>query len=204
MGLYADRVVPRLVELTCGQAGLVRFREAAMAGLTGRVLELGFGSGTNVAHYPEAVAEVLAVEPSDLAWEMSAKRRAASALPIERVGLDGQAIDLDDASCDAALVTFALCTIPDPGRALSEAARIVRPGGRIHLLEHGIAPDARVARWQRRIDPIERRIADGCELSRDPVGLLEQGGWRIERMEQRYVRGPKPWSYLTIAEALRP
>ena len=204
MGLYRDHVVPRLVELTCGAKGIERFRRSAMEGLSGRVLEIGFGSGLNVPHYPDGVTEVLAVEPAATARRIAEARISASEVPVLHVGLDGQSVELPDASCDAALCTFSLCTIPDPAAALGEVARILVAGGRLHLLEHGVAPDPGVARWQRRIDPIERRIADGCHLSRDPVGLLESAGFRVERLEQRYVSGPKPWSYFTIAVASSP
>lgn len=204
MGLYREHVVPRLVELTCGAKGIDRFRQSTMEGLEGRVLEVGFGSGLNVPHYPAAVTEVLAVEPAATARRIAEARIAAATVPVIHVGLDGQAIDLPDASCEAALCTFSLCTIPDPGRALGEVARVLVPGGRIHVLEHGRSPDPGVARWQRRIDPIERRIADGCHLSRDPVELLEAAGFSIERLEQRYVSGPKPWSYFTMAVAATP
>ena len=227
MGLYRDHVVPRLVELTCGAKGIERFRRSAMEGLSGRILEIGFGSGLNVPHYPTEVTEVLAVEPAATARRIAESRISASGVPVLHVGLDGQSVELPDASCDAALCTFSLCTIPDPAAARGEVARIlvaggrlhllepgVAPepgvarilvaGGRLHLLEHGVAPDPGVARWQRRIDPIERRIADGCHLSRDPVGLLESAGFRVERLEQRYVSGPKPWSYFTIAVASSP
>ena len=204
MGLYRDHVVPRLVELTCGAKGIERFRRSAMEGLSGRILEIGFGSGLNVPHYPTEVTEVLAVEPAATARRIAESRISASGVPVLHVGLDGQSVELPDASCDAALCTFSLCTIPDPAAALGEVARIRVAGGRLHLLEHGVAPDPGIARWQRRIDPIERRIADGCHLSRDPVGLLESAGFRVERLEQRYVSGPKPWSYFTIAVASSP
>ena len=182
MGRYRDHIVPRLVELSCGAKGIDRWRVSAMDGLAGRVIEIGFGSGLNVPHYPEAVTEVLAVEPAATARKIAEARIGASRIPIVHVGLDGQAVALPDASCEAALCTFSLCTIPDPSRALDEVARILVPGGRLHLLEHGRAPDPRVASWQRRIDPIERRIADGCHLT----------------------RGPKPWSYFTVAVAVAP
>lgn len=204
MGLYREHVVPRLVELTCGAKGIDRFRQATMEGLAGRVLEIGFGSGLNVPHYPAEVTEVLAVEPAATARRLAEARIAEAVVPVVHVGLDGQAVDLPDASCDAALCTFSLCTIPDPTAALDEVARIVVPGGRLHVLEHGRAPEPGVARWQRRIDPIERRIADGCHLSRDPVALLEASGFTLERLEQRYVSGPKPWSYFTMAVATVP
>ena len=137
MSFWERTLVPRLVELTCGASALDGFRQATTEGLTGRVLEIGFGSGTNVPHYPKTVTEVLAVEPSEVATRIAEARIAASAVPITHVGLDGGAIDLDDASCDRVLLTFTLCTLPDPHAALREVRRVLVPGGQLHLLEHG-------------------------------------------------------------------
>ncbi len=204
MGLYREQVVPRLVDLACGSAGFDRWRMEAVEGLAGRVVEIGFGSGRNVPHYPVDVDVVLAVEPAAVARRMAEPRIEASLVPIEHVGLDGQQIPLDDASCDAALFTFTLCTMPDPEQALSELRRVVRPGGAVHFLEHGLSPDAGVAKWQHRIEPVQRRLADGCHLTRDPTGLVERAGFVMERNEQRYARGPKPWSWITLAVAAKP
>ena len=172
-----------------GPAGTAR--PARRPGSSGRVVEIGFGSGFNVPHYPAGVDRVLAVEPSATAWRMAARRVAASPVPVEQVGLDGQSLPLDDASCDGAICTFALCTIPDPGAALAEVRRVLRPGGRFHLLEHGLAPDARVAAFQHRVEPLQRRIADGCHLTRDPVALVTGAGFAVEDLEQKYGAGPE-------------
>jgi len=201
--IYRDHIVPRLVGFVCGSSSLGGIRARTTAGLDGQLLEIGFGSGTNVPHYPAAVTRVLAVEPSATAWKMAAARIGAASMPIEQIGLDGQSIPLEDASCDTALCTFSLCTIPDPGAALAEVRRVLRPGGRFHILEHGLAPDARVAAFQRWFDPIERRIADGCHLSRDPLALLQSGGFTLDDVEQKYGAGPKAWFYLTRASAVR-
>ena len=143
------------------------------------------------------------MEPSATAFRMAARRIGASAVPVEQVGLDGRALPLDDASCDAALCTFALCTIPDVEEALAEVRRVLRPGGRFHFLEHGLAPDARVAAFQRRVEPLQRRIADGCHLTRDPVALVRDAGFEVEEVDQRYGAGPKAWAYLTRAVVVR-
>jgi SAM-dependent methyltransferase len=204
MGFYERTVVPRLVELTCGTSALDGFRRATTEGLTGRVLEIGFGSGTNVPHYPSTVTEVLAVEPSEVATSLAAARIAESPIPITHVGLDGGALELDDASCDGALITFTLCTLPDPHAALREVRRVLVPGGWLHLLEHGAAPDGSVARWQRRLDPLEVKLAGGCHLTRDPVGLVAANGFEVTEIEQRYGRGPRPWSFFTRMRATAP
>jgi SAM-dependent methyltransferase len=204
MGLYREHVVPRLVDFACGSAGFDRWRAQATDGLAGRVVEVGFGSGLNLPHYPPDVDVVLAVEPARLARRLAERRIAACRVPVEHVGLDGQAIPLDDASCDAALITFTLCTVPDPAQALSEVRRVLRSEGTVHFLEHGLSPEAGVARWQHRIEPVQRRLADGCHLTRDPTALVERAGFVMGHNEQRYVRGPKPWSWITVGVAAKP
>jgi SAM-dependent methyltransferase len=200
---YTEQVVPRLVALTCGASGLSGLRARTAEGLSGRVVEIGFGSGFNVPHYPSDVSRVLAVEPSTTAWRMASRRVAASPVPVEQAGMDGQSLSLEDASCDGAICTFTLCTIPDPEAALAEVRRVLRPGGSFHLLEHGVAPDRRVAAFQRRIEPLQRRIADGCHLTRDPLALVADAGFTVDEVEQRYGAGPRAWAYLTRATTVR-
>jgi SAM-dependent methyltransferase len=202
VGFYREHVLPRLVDRACGTASLANWRVAVTAGLAGRVVEIGFGSGLNLVHYPAAVDVVLAVEPSVVARRLAAARVAISPVAVEHVGLDGQSLPLPDASCDAALSTFTLCTIPDIHRGLSELRRVIRPGGRFHFLEHGLAPDPGVAIWQRRLEPLQRRLADGCRLTRDIPAVIAEAGFAIEQIEQRYARGPRPWSWFTIGVAI--
>lgn len=204
MGFYNEQVVPRLVEWTLGTSGFDKYRASTTEGLTGRVVEIGFGSGLNVPHYPPAVQDVLAVEPARVARQRAESRIRAAEARVEHVGLDGQKLPLDDASCDAALCTFTLCTVPDPSLALAELLRVLKPAGTVHFLEHGLSPDPGVAKWQHRIEPFQRRLADGCHLTRDPTLLVEQAGFVMQRNEQRYVQGPKPWCWLTLGVAVKP
>lgn len=201
MGFYEQQVLPRLVDKMCGAGDMARWRAKATEGLAGTVVELGFGSGLNVPVYPPEVTKVFAVEPATVARRLAAPRIAASTTEVEHVGLDGEALPLDDDSCDAALSTFTLCTIPDVERAVAEVARVLKPGGRFHFLEHGLAPDEGVARWQRRIEPVQKKVAGGCHLTRDVVGLLEAEGFTVDVRSQRYAKGPKPWSYFTVGTA---
>ena len=198
MGFYRERVLPHLVDKMCGVSEFNQYRAQTTEGLTGRVVEIGFGSGLNVPYYPPEVELVLAVEPASLARRLAEKRVAASPVTVEHVGLDGQRLPLDDDSCDAALCTFTLCTVPNPALALSEVRRVLRPGGTLHFLEHGLAPDPGVVRWQRRIEPVQKRVADGCHLTRDAAALVDAAGFSLTRRDQHYGRGPKPWSYITI------
>jgi SAM-dependent methyltransferase len=196
--VWDERVVPRLTDVSLRSRVVGRLREPTCAGLVGRVLEIGFGSGLNIRWYPREVSSVTAIEPSDVGWEISARRRARTSLPIERAGLDGQRLDLPDDSHDSALVTFSLCSIPDPLLALQEARRVVRDGGRLHALEHGLAPEESVRRWQRRLEPVQRAVAGGCHLTRDIPALVTAAGWRVEEREQAYLPGPgvvRPWTY---------
>lgn len=204
MGFYGDQILPRFVDKACGATGMAEWRAEVTEGLRGRVVEIGFGSGLNVEHYPAAVDVVLAVEPAQVARQLAARRIAASSVPVEHVGLDGQSVPLDDGSCDAALSTFTLCTVPDARRALSELRRVLRPGGSFHFLEHGLAEDPGVARWQRRIDPVQCRLFGGCHLDRDMAALIAEAGFTIDRMEQRFTKGPRPWSWFSIGVAVNP
>jgi ubiquinone/menaquinone biosynthesis C-methylase UbiE len=203
--VWDDHVVPRLTDLSLRGHEVGEWRGAACAGLTGRVLELGFGTGLNVRWYPSEVTSVTAIEPSDVGWRMSEKRRARTSVPIERAGLDGQDLDLPDDSHDSVLVTFSLCTIPDPLRALREARRVVRDGGRLHALEHGLAPDEGVRRWQRRLEPLQKAVAGGCHLTRDVPAMVAEAGWEIEEVEQEYAPGPAcshAWAFGTRLRAV--
>lgn len=204
MGLYREHVLPRLVDRACGTDDLRRWRERVIDGLAGTVLEVGFGSGLNLPLYPPEVTRLLAVEPSAVARRLAAGRLAAARFPVEHVGLAGEQLPLDDATCDAALSTFTLCTIPDVERALAEIRRVLVPGGRFHFLEHGLAPDAAVARWQRRLEPMQKIVAGGCHLTRRPEQLVADAGFTIEHVESRYARGPKPWTWFTAGVAVGP
>jgi len=202
--LWDEHVVPRLTDASLRGHEIGELRGRVCAGLTGRVVEIGFGSGLNVRWWPPTVTDVSAVEPADVGWALSERRRARGSIAVERAGLDGQLLDLHNDSHDSALVTFSLCTIPDPGRALRELARVVLPGGRLHFLEHGLAPDETVRRWQRRIEPVQRAVAGGCHLTRDIPALVEASGWRVEDVESFALPGPRvsrPWTYLHLGTA---
>lgn len=199
MGWWTDRVVPRLTDATLSAPEIGALREVATLPVEGRVIEVGFGSGLNLPHLPDAVTAVDAVEPSELGWSRSASRREESSLPVRRIGLDGRAIGAPDASYDSALVTFSLCTVPDPSRALAELRRVLRPGGVLAFLEHGLSPRERVARWQRRLDPLQSALCGGCTLSRDVPTLVTEAGFSIDQLEQRVlVPAPPvmhPWAF---------
>ena len=204
MSWYEENVVPKLVEMACGSKNMNRWREKAVVGRYGDIGEIGFGSGRNVELYPNELKKVFAVEPSEKASTMATQRIANSRVQIERIGLVGEDIPLPDSSCDGALCTFTLCTVHDPVKVLSEIRRVLKPGATFHFLEHGISPDAGVAKWQHRLNGFEQKIAGGCNLTRNPLELLRAGGCEVEVIRQRYAKGPKPWSYFTVGTARWP
>jgi SAM-dependent methyltransferase len=207
MGFWTDHIVPRITDAALDNRDVRRHRERAVAGLRGTVLEIGFGSGLNVPVYPPEVERVLAVEPSTLGRQRGAERIAASPVPIEFVGLDGQAIPLPDSSVDGALTTFTLCTIPDVDAALLEVRRVLKPGGELHFLEHGLSPDPGVARWQHRLDGFEQKVAGGCHLIRPTDRLLRDAGFEIRELVEDEMAGPKfmrPWGHLYEGVATAP
>jgi ubiquinone/menaquinone biosynthesis C-methylase UbiE len=186
MGLYGEHVLPRVVDVMCGLKNAAPLRRRVCAGLEGRVVELGFGSGHNAPFYPEAVERVAAIEPADLGWRLAEKRVRATRVPVERAGLDGQSLPFGDDSFDMALSTWTLCTIPDVAAALSEVRRVLKPGGALHFVEHGLAPDERVRVWQHRLEPLQKRMFGGCHLTRPIVDLLTAAGFTITELDVFY------------------
>ncbi|MBF4770160.1 class I SAM-dependent methyltransferase [Nocardioides agariphilus] len=204
MGWWTDEVLPHITDYTLRGREMGELRAQACEALHGRVLEVGFGSGLNVPFYPAEVTQVDAVEPSELAWKMSEKRRLETHVPIGRVGRDAQQLNIAGDRYDAALVTFSLCTIPDPAAAMREIARVLKSGASLHFLEHGVSSDPKVEAWQRRLEPLQRRLAGGCHLTRDPVQLAEDAGLLVKMVERGDLPGgPKPFTAGFFGEAVR-
>jgi ubiquinone/menaquinone biosynthesis C-methylase UbiE len=191
-----DDVLPRITDRALGNRQMDALRARVTAPVTGEVLEIGFGSGRNVPHYGPGVTRVRAVDPARVGRKLAAERIRARGVPVEYVGLDGQDLPLPDACVDHVVTTWTLCSIPDVAQALREIRRVLRPGGGFHFVEHGRAPEPAIARWQTRLNPLQRRLFGGCHLDRDIEALVRSSGLELTRIERYYMKGPKPLSYM--------
>ena len=201
MGIYADRIGPRLVKRVCSSPDVAAERAKVVPQASGVVLEIGFGPGLNLSHYdPRQVDRVIGVDPNEGFLRLRSGDRPP--VPVEVLRAPAEAIPLPDAVADTAVVTYTLCSVEDPARALAEVRRVLKPGGRVLFLEHGRANEAGVARWQDRLNPLWRRLAVGCNLNRPIVRLLEGPGFRIENLDQHYIRAtPRPVGFLSCGSA---
>ena len=196
MGVYRDQILPRFTNVLLASREFGQVRERVASRLSGEVLEVGFGSGLNVPYYPPGVRRVQAVDPATVGRKLAAKRVAASPVSVEYIGLDGQDLPLESESIDHVLITWTMCTIPDVDAALLEIHRVLRSGGQMHFAEHGLSPDAKVATWQIRLNPIQQRWAGGCHLNRPIDQLVEKAGFDLTQLNNFYARGPKSTGYM--------
>jgi ubiquinone/menaquinone biosynthesis C-methylase UbiE len=203
VGFYDDRVLPHVIDFLLGNKEFGKLRARVASGLSGEVLEVGFGSGLNVPYYPATIARVQAVDPALTGRKIAAKRLATCPVPVEFVGLDGARLPVESESIDHVLITWTMCTIPDLDGALSEMHRVLKPGGQVHFVEHGLAPDAKVARWQDRLNPMQQRLAGGCNLNRPIDRSIENAGFALAELETFYGKGPRAYSYLYEGVATR-
>lgn len=198
MGFYDDHILPHLIEQACGAGPVLKQRAKIVPHAYGNVIEIGFGTGHNLPFYDaEKVQSVIGVDPAGQMLARAKKRARSCAFPVEMAALDGEHLPFENGSADTVVVTWSLCTIPDPLQALFEMRRVLRPDGRLLFAEHGAAPDARVHRWQ---DRLERwfwpKISGGCHLTRRPDRLIEAAGFRLESLDMMYLPNtPKSLGY---------
>jgi ubiquinone/menaquinone biosynthesis C-methylase UbiE len=201
MGFYNDFILPRLLDLAMSNRQLRPFRERVIGAAEGRVLEIGVGSGRNLPFYRSPATEIVALEPSPKLVAM-ARGAARSGMPVTFLEASAEAIPLDDGTIDSVVTTWTLCSIPHATSALQEMRRVLRPGGRLLFAEHGLAPSASVRWWQDRLTPPWRRISGGCHLNRPIHSMIENAGFRIDRIETGYIPGPKPMTFMYEGSAL--
>lgn len=196
MGLYQDRVLPFLIHLSMRQRNLTVYRGRLIPAAEGRVLEVGIGSGLNLPFYAATVERVIGLDPSPKLLAMTREAARRISVPVELIENGAEAIPLYNRSVDTVVTTWTLCSIPDVQRALGEMRRVLRPNGRLLFVEHGRAPDPGVRRWQDRLTPVWRHVGGGCHLNRAIGKLIESAGFRIQRLETGYMRGPKPMTFM--------
>src|SRR5919109_4104151 len=196
MSFYGRFVLPRLINLVMQNKADMAERRRFIPLARGAVLEVGIGSGINLPFYGPQVRKLYGVDPSRALWRLAGKRLRDSRVPVQFIESSAERIPLSDALVDDAVITWALCTIPDPLQALSEMRRVLKPGGRLIFVEHGQSPDPAVRAWQKRLNPVWKRIAGGCNLDRQVDELVAKAGFRISEIERQYSKGPKPFTYL--------
>lgn len=192
---YDRHVLPHLIDIAMRASMASREREWLIPLAHGTVLEIGVGSGLNMPFYGAGVDKLFALEPNEKLRKKAAPRAQRTIFPVEFLGLKGEDIALDDQSVDTVVSTWTLCTIADPLKALQGMYRVLKPGGRLLFVEHGRAPDPRLARWQDRLSPAWSYCAGGCHLNRRPDHLIEQAGFTLDGMEQGFLEGPKLLTY---------
>jgi len=196
MGFYQEQLLPRFQDVVMRRKPNRPVRARVCEGLRGTVLEVGFGTGLNARYYPTEVTKVVAIEPSPVCMRIAEPRIAEASVAVEYGGLTGEQLDVPSAAFDSVLSTWTLCTIPNLDAALAEIRRALRPGGSFHFVEHGHAPDEKVVRWQERLEPINKRLAGGCHLTRRIADEIERAGFTIEKLDTYYFDGePKPMGY---------
>jgi ubiquinone/menaquinone biosynthesis C-methylase UbiE len=196
MGLYERWIVPWLLDLAMRNRLLDHYRHQTVASARGLVLEVGVGSGVNLPLYGPAVTHVVGLDPSPELLRLASKRAAEVVIPVSLLRASAEHPPLSDSVFDTIVMTWTLCSIPNPMAALTEMRRVLRPGGRLIFVEHGLSPEIRTARWQHRLTPYWKRISGGCHLDRKADDLIRAAGFQIDAIEMAYMQGPKPWTFM--------
>jgi len=196
MRFYDRHVLPWLLDAAMRSRVLDGPRRRAIALARGFVLEIGVGSGMNLALYGSAVEHICAIDPSVELLRLADRRSAAAPVSVSLARASAEMLPFADASFDTVVTAWTLCSIADPALALTETRRVLKPGGRLVFVEHGLAPQPGIARWQRGLTPCWRHIAGGCHLDRRIDELIRAAGFRLDTIETGYIKGPKPWTFL--------
>jgi ubiquinone/menaquinone biosynthesis C-methylase UbiE len=203
MGFYERWIVPRLLDLAMRNQLLDHYRHQTVASARGLVLEVGVGSGLNLPLYGPAVTRVVAIDPSPELLRLASRRTADAVVPVSLLRGSAEHAPFADAVFNTIVMTWTLCSIPNPIAALTDMRRVLRPGGRLIFVEHGLSPEIRTARWQHRLTPYWRRISGGCHLDRKMDELIRSAGFQVDAIDTGYMKGPKPWTFMYHGSAMR-
>jgi len=203
MGWYSRFILPRLIDATMRVEEITSFRKTVIPSARGVVLEIGVGSGLNLPFYTPAVTKLYGVDPSGELLAMAQRRAGVSAFPVEFLQQTADHLPLADESVDTAVVTWSLCSINDPESALREVRRVLKPGGALLFVEHGLSPDVGVRTWQNRLTPVWRRVAGGCHLNRRMDALIRSAGFTMTDLREGYAPGPGPMTYMYEGRAVK-
>jgi ubiquinone/menaquinone biosynthesis C-methylase UbiE len=203
MGFYQEQILPWLVHLSMRQRRLAPYRNRVVSTATGRVLEVGIGSGLNLPFYGNTVTDVIGLEPSRKLLDMTTAAARKSQIPLRLIEGTAEAIPIEDHSVDAVVTTWTMCSIPEIQSVLLEMRRVLRPSGRLLFVEHGRAPEPSVRWWQDHLTPAWKHLSGGCHLNRAIAELIENVGFRIERLDKGYMQGPKPMTFMYEGTARR-
>ncbi len=204
MGLYEKYLLPKMIEAACNQPPMQVLRARYVPQAFGNVLEIGIGSGLNLCHYSDKVTSITGLDPSKELTDMARERAAKASAPVKMLQISSEEIPTSDAKFDSIVCTWTLCSIPNVYSALREIYRVIKPGGRFVFIEHGLAPDLAIQRWQRRIEPFWKMVGGGCHLTREADILIQNAGFSISRLDCAYEPGPKFAAYMTHGVAVRP
>jgi len=187
MGFYSRRILPRLIDLLMSNPAMHAERALLLRNAHGKTLEVGFGTGLNMPHYPAGTQTLAAIDANPGMSPLARRRIRESGIRVEHRVLNVERLPMEDASFDTVVSTWTLCSIADVERALAEVRRVLKPGGRFLFIEHGLSDDPRVSKWQHRLTPLQKRIADGCHLDRDIEGLIRAQGLEFESLRRFYM-----------------
>jgi ubiquinone/menaquinone biosynthesis C-methylase UbiE len=196
MSLYRDRILPHLIHFAMRKRELADYRARLLSRAKGRVLEIGIGSGLNLPFYTPAVDELLGLEPSARLADMARNAAVASELPVAILRGGAERIPLEGHIIDTVVTTWTLCSIQDVAQGLAEIRRVLKPGGALLFVEHGLAPEAHISKWQRRLTPLWTPVSGGCHLDRPIARLIENAGFEMEALKTGYMNGPKLATFL--------
>jgi ubiquinone/menaquinone biosynthesis C-methylase UbiE len=193
MGFYDRFLLPRIIHFSCRANPAMKQRQKIVPLASGRVLEIGIGSGLNIPFYDARRVEHLwGLDPSAAMWAIARKNAGAHRIEAEFLQSGAEAIPLEDDAADTVVMTYTLCTVAEPAPVLAEIRRVLKPGGRLLFCEHGLAPDPAVRRWQHRVNPLWRRLGGGCNLDRPVDELLSHAGFACPDLQTMYIPGWKP------------